>query len=221
MKKYLYLAALLIAYNCCAMELAKLSSEDDAKCSRFARYLDKYPEGKSEDEKSSLLIAVCKELPFDTQKLIFDIMHQSIKEYFINKTITAFEKSFQKETESLTANINLAKDFKSRMRNDLLTLLQEPTDKKLTLSCSLYVDCPQFNPIQAINCAHVIGLFNKTEQEYQELLDILVEVKENADIVKLYIQFMTYLAPDKFLRSISCQKSKMNIGSVYNMVTDL
>ncbi|HLJ31197.1 MAG TPA: hypothetical protein VKU36_02055 [Candidatus Babeliales bacterium] len=259
MKKSIVSLVIFFAiHGCNAMGLGKLSTYENEKCCRVARYLDKYPEGKSEDEKnkidiffsskkttdkknkkfllciedyrnkiknkkSFLMVAVCKELPFDTQKLIFDIMHQSIKGCFINKTITAFEQSFQAETRYSAANINLAKDFKSRMRDDLLKLLQEPMDKKLTLTCSLYVDCPQFNPIQAINCTHVINFFNKTEHEYQKLLDMLVKVKEDADIVKLYIQFMTYLASDKFLRSISCQKSlnKMNIGKIYNMVTNL
>ena len=270
MKKYIVsLMILFVMQSCVAMELAKLSSDEDEKCFRVARYLHKYPEGKNQDEKNKidlffssekkygllsyasyllfdnrenkdfkqtidnyrnkiknkdlfLLVAVCKELPCDVQKSIFDIIHQYMKKNFIDKTITVFERSFEKESEFLTANINLANDFKGGMRDDLLTLSKKPQDKKLTLSCSLYVDHPQWNPIQAIDCTNIIGLFNKREQEYQKILSMLSSAKEDADIVKLYIQFMRYLSFEEFFSRMYCRKNsnKMNLSSIYTMETN-
>jgi len=280
MKKYIVnLMIVFVMQSCVAMELVKLSPEDDRKCFTVARYLSKYPEGKNQDEKnkidlffssekkdgllsyasyllfgnrenrdfqqtidsyrnkiknkeSFLIVAVCKKLPFDLQKSIFDIIHQYMKKDFIDKTITAFEKKFQAEREYLAANINLAKDFKSRMRDDLLTLSKKPQGKGLIiLSCSLYVDNPRWSPIQAINCTDVIGLFNRTEEEYQKFLNTLSTAKKDEDfntlstakkdedIVKLYIQFMAYLSSNKFLGYISCQEDIKQIR-IYTIDTN-
>lgn len=57
MKKY-YLAALLITYNCSAMELDRdpfdRSIEYDDKCWSVARYLHKYPQGKNKQEAEAI-----------------------------------------------------------------------------------------------------------------------------------------------------------------------
>lgn len=55
MKKY-YLVALLIAYNCCAMELDPfdISIDYDDKCYWAARYLHEFPQGKNAQEAKAI-----------------------------------------------------------------------------------------------------------------------------------------------------------------------
>ena len=51
MKKYVVSLLLLIAYSACAMELTKLSHEDDAKALRLAKLCNKYPYGYGENKQ--------------------------------------------------------------------------------------------------------------------------------------------------------------------------
>lgn len=55
MKKYIVSLMILFGmYDCSAMELAKLSSEDDTRCFQVARYLHKYPQGRDEGDQIAL-----------------------------------------------------------------------------------------------------------------------------------------------------------------------
>src|SRR5437870_1351367 len=53
MKKYIVSVLIFfVVHGCCAMELAKLSSEDDAKALGFAKLFNKYPHGFGDDKKA-------------------------------------------------------------------------------------------------------------------------------------------------------------------------
>jgi hypothetical protein len=52
MKKYVVALALLLAQNVCAMELS--ADQECEKCLLVTKYLEKYPQGKNEEEKKKI-----------------------------------------------------------------------------------------------------------------------------------------------------------------------
>jgi len=76
MKKYVVsLAMLFVMQNIQAMEIvsSKLSYEDDQKCWSVARYLNKYPTGKTEDESRKI------KLFFQDNKCV--VLSECVKKY--------------------------------------------------------------------------------------------------------------------------------------------
>lgn len=191
MKKYVVGLLLLIVHNVCAMEVALLSSEDDAKALRFAKLFNKYPHGYGENKEC---IDVTRE-KINWFLNEFDLLNVSIEPRFCrdanesgdNKERVDVNRekrnSFFRQFESLSSRV---KQYQATLNNmeavELLDAMHEPLScnvksqvyniKLRIFAMALYEDAEQYYAISNAMKSVILEPFLAFASYYSGVMDM-------------------------------------------------